>query len=74
MSAQTRTRVARTLLQLVAGGALYALTQQLTKDLPEAYAPYLVIGYTLLVALAQNLLEDAKGTDIAVTRTPEPPK
>ena len=30
-----------------------------------------VIFYTLLVALAQNLIEDAKGSDL-VTRTPEP--
>ena len=73
MSAQTRTRVARTLLQLIVGGGLYALTQQLAKDVPQAYAPYLVIFYTLLVALAQNLIEDMKGSDL-VTRTPGQPK
>lgn len=59
MHNETVRRLIRTLLQLVAGGALAALTDQLAKDIPTAYAPYLVIGYTLLVTLAQNALEDA---------------
>lgn len=50
-------RIIRTLLQLVAGGALAALTNQLASDMPSSYAPYLTIGYTLLVSAAQNGLE-----------------
>ena len=71
MSAQTRTRIVRTVLQLVAGGLLYGLTEQLAKDIPARYAPYLILGYTLLVTVAQNVLEDMRGSDL-VTRTPEP--
>lgn len=51
-------RIVRTLIQLIAGGGLYALTQQLSSDLPGTYAPYLVILYTLIVSAAQNYLED----------------
>lgn len=50
-------RIARTLLQLIAGGALAALTAQIATDLPDRYEPYLTIGYTLIVAAAQNGLE-----------------
>lgn len=63
-------RVARTLLQLLAGGALYGLTEQLARDVPAAYGPYVVLGYTLLVALAQNLVEDRTGTDFLIRREP----
>lgn len=51
-------RVARTSLQLVAGGALAGLTSQLASDIPTSYAPYLTIGYTLLVSVAQNAVEN----------------
>jgi hypothetical protein len=51
-------RVARTLIQLIAGGGLAWLTDQLAADLDSQYVPYLVGGYTLLVGLCQNLLED----------------
>ena len=51
-------RILRTLLQLIAGGALTALTDQLATDIPAAYAPYLVIAYTLLVTAVQNYLEE----------------
>lgn len=52
-------RAARTLLQLIASGALLALTDQLANDLPAAYQPYLLIAYTVIVSAAQNALEDA---------------
>lgn len=51
-------RIARTMLQLVAGGALAALTNQLASDIPPAYSAYLVLGYTLLVTVAQNAVEN----------------
>lgn len=69
MSRQTQTRILRTILQLIAGGALYALTDQLAADVPSQYAPYVILAYTLLVTIAQNVLEDWRQTDI-VTRTP----
>lgn len=54
-----KSRILRTVLQLIAGGALTALTEQLATDMPAAYAPYLLIGYTLLVTAVQNYAEDA---------------
>lgn len=60
----TWARIIRSLLQLVAGGALYGLTEQLAKDVPNAYAPYIILGYTLLVTVAQMLIEDATGKGI----------
>lgn len=68
VSKQTKTRVFRTLVQLIVGGALYGLVDQLIKDVPEAYAPYIAIGYTLVVTVAQNIYEDIKKTDIVATR------
>ncbi len=50
-------RIIRTVLQMVARGALYALTDQIAADLPGEYAPYIILGYTLLVTIAQNALE-----------------
>lgn len=52
-------RAVRTLLQLIASGALLALTDQLAKDVPASYSPYILIFYTVVVAAAQNALEDA---------------
>jgi hypothetical protein len=51
-------RAVRTGLQLIASGALFALTEQLAKDVPAEYTPYVLGGYTLLVAGVQNFLED----------------
>jgi hypothetical protein len=74
-------RAVRTLIQLIAGGGLAWLTDQLAKDLPTAYVPYLMGGYTVLVAMCQNALEDAgkipavlKGqASSGVDSAPEPP-
>jgi hypothetical protein len=51
-------RVIRTFLQMVAAGGLTALVDQLATDVPATYAPYILIGFTLLVSFAQNWLED----------------
>lgn len=52
-------RAFRTLVQLIASGALFELTQQLAGDIPGAYSAYVFIFYTVLVTAAQNALEDA---------------
>lgn len=52
-------RAFRTLVQIVAGGGLAWLTDQLATDLPAQYVPYMMGAYTVLVALAQNAAEDA---------------
>lgn len=57
MSDATR-RAIRTLMQLIAGGGLTLLVDQIAKDLPTQYVPYLMIGFTLLVTFSQNWLED----------------
>ncbi len=51
-------RAIRTLIQLVASGGLVWLTDQLAKDIPSEYVPYMLGLYTIIVALAQNALED----------------
>lgn len=61
---ETKNRVIRTFFQLVAGGGLTALINQVAKDIPTAYVPYLLIGSTLLVTLVQNVLEDQTGKSI----------
>lgn len=54
-------RVLRTLLQLIAGGAFTALFNQITQDADPALAPYLVILFSLLVSIAQNVVESQTG-------------
>lgn len=51
-------RAARTLLQLIASGALLELTQQVAGDIPATYSAYVFIAYTVLVTAAQNAAED----------------
>lgn len=79
----SKRRAIRTLVQLIAGGGLAALTQQLAGDVPAAYVPYLMIGYTTAVSLAQNYAEDqgwipavlkAKASDGAEPVTHDPAK
>lgn len=57
MSDATR-RMVRTFLQMVAAGGLTALVNQIASDIPAAYTPYILIGFTLLTSFAQNWLED----------------
>ena len=51
-------RTLRTLLQLIAAGGLTALVTQISKDVPDSYAPYILLVSALIVTLAQNWLED----------------
>jgi hypothetical protein len=57
-------RVLRTLVQLLAAGAFTDLFLQLASDVPDGYAPYILIGSTLLVSIAQNGVEQATGTKL----------
>jgi hypothetical protein len=68
MNDSTR-RVIRGLLQLVAGGGLAALFMQIAKDVPDSYAPYVVMGSAALAMVAQIVVEELTGKDIGVKRT-----
>jgi hypothetical protein len=53
-------RILRTFIQLVAAGSFTALFQQIAKDVPASYTPYVLIVSTLVVTAAQNAAEQAK--------------
>jgi len=66
----TTRRILRTILQLVAGGALGGLATQIVLDTPDRYDPYIVLASSAIVAIAQQLvLEEMTGKDIGVKRT-----
>lgn len=52
-------RILRTLIQMLAGGAFTALFEQVARDVPTNVTPYVLIISTLIVAAAQNALEEA---------------
>lgn len=52
-------RVLRTIIQLIASGALTALFEQIAKDVPPAYTPYVLLVSMLVVTICQNYLEQA---------------
>ena len=54
-------RILRTLLQLLAGGAFTVIFDQIVRDVPSSYQPYLVAIFTLLVTTAQNAVEQKTG-------------
>lgn len=51
-------RVVRTAIQLSAAGVFTELFLQVAHDVPASYAPYIVIGSTLVVTFAQNIAEE----------------
>lgn len=51
-------RIARTGMQMLAGGAFTVLFEQVARDVPPGYTPYVLIGSTLMVTAAQNFLEE----------------
>jgi len=61
MSTDAKRRIARTVLQIVAGGGLTWLFEQLAMDLPPSYTVYVWGCATLLVTVSQMLLEDFFG-------------
>lgn len=50
-------RGVRTAIQLIAGGGLAALTDQIITDIDATYAVYVTAAYSFIVALAQNFAE-----------------
>lgn len=65
-------RILRTLAQLVAGGAFTALFDQIVRDVPFAYVPYVSLIFTFLVTIAQNSIESSTGRKFLAARTPPP--
>lgn len=51
-------RGVRTIIQLVAGGGLTALFNQVSGDVDAIYSAYILMASTLVVTLAQNYCED----------------
>ena len=51
-------RPLRTLAQMIAGGALTVLVDQLVLDLDGSQRIYVTIAFGLLVSFCQNILED----------------
>ena len=62
-------RILRTLIQLIAGGALGSLATQIVLDVPDRYDPYILLASTAITAIAQIVIEDWRGKDIGVKRT-----
>ena len=52
-------RILRTVIQLIAGGAFAALFEQIARDVPSSYTPYVALIATLIVTVAQNAAEQA---------------
>ena len=61
----------RSLLFMIAGGALQPMIDQLIVDVNDRYDPYIIVFYGLFLNGVVLLVEEIKGTGIA--RTPEPP-
>lgn len=61
---ETMKRFLRTLLQLAAGGTFTILFEQIAKDVPSSFTPYILILSTLVVTLAQNAIEEATGKSV----------
>jgi hypothetical protein len=56
-------RILRTMAQLLAAGGFTALFEQVAKDVPASYTPYVLLVSMLLVTIAQNVLEQATGKE-----------
>lgn len=67
-------RAIRTLLQLVAAGGLTALVAALGDGLDTESAALLTIGWGVVVAFAQNLLEGTGTLPVLLPSPPVPPK
>lgn len=62
-------RFVRGALQIVAGGGLAGLVNQVVLDLPDQYDAYVVLGGSLAGTMAWLALESWFGKDIVVQRT-----
>lgn len=63
-------RFLRGALQIIAGGGLAGLFNQLVLDLPNQYDPYVVMLGSLIGVVAHLALESWLGHDVGVSRTP----
>lgn len=61
-------RILRTLIQLIAGGALGSLATQIVLDVPDRYDPYILLASAAIAAIAQIVIEEWRKTDIGVKR------
>jgi hypothetical protein len=64
MTTDARWRIIRSVLQLIAGGGLGELFRQVATDVPESYAPYIMLLSAGLVMAAQNIYEAITDTKI----------
>jgi hypothetical protein len=64
MTTDAKWRIIRSVLQLIAGGGLGELFRQLATDVPESYAPYIMLLSAGLVMAAQNIYEAVTDTKI----------
>jgi hypothetical protein len=65
-------RVVRTVVQMIASGALLAATEQFVKDIDPAYVPWVWIAYQALVTGAQNFAEDMGWIKALLKAPPSP--
>jgi hypothetical protein len=54
-------RILRTIIQLIASGALTALVEQIARDVPSNWTPYILMIWMVIVTAAQNGIEQATG-------------
>jgi hypothetical protein len=54
-------RVLRTIVQLIAAGTLTVLVEQVARDVPAQYTPYILMIWMVIVTAAQNGVEQATG-------------
>lgn len=51
-------RVGRTIIQMIAGGGMTVLIDQIATDLPTSWTAYFVIGWSIVVGAVQNIAEE----------------
>lgn len=62
-------RFVRGALQILSGGVLGTLANQLVLDTPDRYDPYVIMLGSVLTTMAWLALEAMSGRDIIVSRT-----
>ena len=64
MTRDSMWRIIRSLVQLVAGGGLTVLFNQIAQDTNDKYDPYVFMVATLVVIVAQNVYEAMTDTKL----------
>ena len=62
-------RILRTLVQMIAAGAFTAIFEQVARDVPSNYTPYVLGISMLIVTAAQNSVEQATGRSVLKPRS-----